>query len=589
MLFLEKARIKITDLKKQIREYLVGAYGSRGNLFSPASPYGQILEVVENLQHLNLFYIEDSINEMNIETATKQRSIYGLARLTGHNPTRIISASGEISIKFVPGANTDMNSTYIRLQNFSKIKNVENGLMYTIFLESNESIISTSSNDIYTFRVVQGEIEDQTVRSRGTPLQSFNFTSGKSIEQNHVTVFVNGEAYEQEASLYDMNKDQKACMVKTGIGDGIDVIFGNEDNGFIPAPGALIRVEYLTSQGTSGNIGYKSSGITFKLVDEVITDNGESVDLNEYVKIGMEKPIILGSESENPELTKLILGSNSRSLILARDDNYEHFLSRYGLFSYVNAYTTFDDDYIDDDNVVYLFIVPDVMRYLDKNSDYFTTNVANFALSGDEKDKVYQVLEESKRQMLTAKVEIINPIIKKYGLNIYLGIFDDVKNVAGLRAKIYDKISEYMLNVRRRDKIPRSDLIAILEGVDGIDSVSISFISEENETAIRNGFYFTTDYTIDRVRQIRTPITRKVTLSDGDNPNLGLDEFGDIILAQNELPVIRGGWTDRNNVTYEDGVDDSVISSVNIMIKGRVGNDMNAKLRNQAKESIRSK
>jgi hypothetical protein len=61
------------------------------------------------------------------------------------------------------------------------------------------------------------------------------------------------------------------------------------------------------------------------------------------------------------------------------------------------------------------------------------------------------------------------------------------------------------------------------------------------------------------------------------NPNydpsltLGLDpELGDIIFEPSEIPVIRGGWIDRNDIVYQDTVDGLGMKSVNIYKKGSI-------------------
>ena len=46
--------------------------------------------------------------------------------------------------------------------------------------------------------------------------------------------------------------------------------------------------------------------------------------------------------------------------------------------------------------------------------------------------------------------------------------------------------------------------------------------------------------------------------------------MGDIIFEPNEIPIIRGGWFDRNNVYYEDTVEGSSLKSVNVIKKGVV-------------------
>ena len=108
-------------------------------------------------------------------------------------------------------------------------------------------------NAIYNFRVIQGELEEQSVISNGKKLQSYNFSSNKAIENDNVEVFVNGEPMGLVDSLYDLTRDERGVIVKTGINGGIDVYFGNEDFGYIPPNGAQILVRYINSSGIRGN------------------------------------------------------------------------------------------------------------------------------------------------------------------------------------------------------------------------------------------------------------------------------------------------------------------------------------------------
>jgi hypothetical protein len=52
---------------------------------------------------------------------------------------------------------------------------------------------------------------------------------------------------------------------------------------------------------------------------------------------------------------------------------------------------------------------------------------------------------------------------------------------------------------------------------------------------------------------------------------IGIDStLGDIIFEAEELPIIRGGWYDRNGIYYTDSVDGIGMKSVNIIKKGVV-------------------
>ena len=58
----------------------------------------------------------------------------------------------------------------------------------------------------------------------------------------------------------------------------------------------------------------------------------------------------------------------------------------------------------------------------------------------------------------------------------------------------------------------------------------------------------------------------------------GLDELGDIVINKDELPVIRGGWTDRRGVYYSEGIYSDKPCSVNITVKKMTKQDLNARL-----------
>ena len=79
---LQKNKAKIADLLSQTFDLIQARYSMSEQLFTVASVWGQIIFVLENLSQLILFFIEDSITELNINQATRESSIYGLATLS---------------------------------------------------------------------------------------------------------------------------------------------------------------------------------------------------------------------------------------------------------------------------------------------------------------------------------------------------------------------------------------------------------------------------------------------------------------------------------------------------------------------------
>jgi len=586
MSILKPNKIKVGQIFTEIGDYLNSVYSTRGDVYSTASPFGQILTVMQAYFQMIFLYLEDAIVEQNITTASKTKSIYGFARITGHNPTRAISSQGTIKLKWKPSV-VDVNMSYAIIVDKAKLICENNNLPYFIQLGSSTGNIKIAKNEskFIELKIIQGESESQTKIGTGKALQSYNFQSNKPIDNDNVYVTVNGEPFEIIDSLYDMRKGDKLCMVKTGLSGGIDLYFGNEDYGYIPPEGSNITIDYVKTDGFAGNVFGKTSSISFKWVDPFYSNTGEEVDPNEYMGVNVEKPIILGADGEDPQLTKLIAPKMSRSFVLANPENYVSLLSRFN-YSFVDAYTTFDDDYIDDDNVVYLFLIPDIERRLSKNTDYFTTNLENFYLDEAEKTGVYKYINQTGQQMISSELEIVDPTLTRYVMNVFLRIYDTA-NATNLNTEIVNKITDYLLKVRRRDKVPKSDLIAMIEAVEGVDSVNITFISEVNEVAIKNGYYIRKDTSFDAIRGLQTIKETKVTVPSGSDPNLGLDDFGDVKIGLNEMPVFRGGWYDRFGNYYEDGISSTQYSSVNIIIKEVIRDTIAVKQMNQNKKTIK--
>ena len=590
-LILDKVQIQDQALKTQVENYLFKEYAKRDQNFTETSPYGQILQVLEELNKLQYFYLEDALNERNTETAFKQKSIRGLARLSGHNPYRSISAKGEISLKIKPGAANLIGGNNIEIQNYTKLKCQNNSLDYLITLSSDSVLIPKNSQEFIYFNIIQGELAEETFQSDGTALQSFTIDNRTQvIENDRVKIFVNGQEYKNFESIYEMNKGDLGVIIKTGINGQVDIYFGNEDYGTIPELGQVIKVEYIKTAGSAGNLGISENQIIFEFDEDATLGDGQVIDLNEVFDIRITKKITLGSDGENTDLTKYLLNKNSRALVLANPDNYVHFLRRYNQFSFIYAYNTYGDQYLDDDNIVYVFLMPDITKKVSSNSDYFSTNIDNFYIDAQTKEAVYNAVNTSGSQFISAEMKIIDPVVKRYAVNVYLRVFDDITSEESIEAEVVNKIGEYFLNLERRDKIPRSDLIRVIEEIDGVDSVSVNFISGANEEAIRNGFYFkevsynnkqTSDVLLDQLRNntdntldinLSSDVTQteKIIVNPVQDPMIGIDSFGDIVIGNRELPILRGGFIDRNSVEYKDGIDPENLSAVNVIFKDSI-------------------
>jgi hypothetical protein len=560
---LSKNQAKISDLISQTFELIQARYGMSNQLFTVASVWGQIIFVLDNLSQFVLFFIEDSITELNINTATRESSIYGLATLAGHNPTRNISAKGEVTIKWNGKNIEDVGGSAVLIPRNSQIKCVNNGKFYLLKFPNEYTRLNLDGTAILRCSIMEGTLAANQYTGSGGFLQSFNISSrGTSgIENFEVYVKVNGEEWKRYDSLYDIPRNGKGYLVKSSLISGIDVFFGNRDFGLPPAPGTAIEVTYLESAGSGGNLILDDSSQAIFTFDSDGTDLfGNTVTLSDVLQVSCTIAPQMGANQESVDLTRLIAPKTSRSFVLANPTNYITFFEKFGQFSIIEAFTTFDDQYIDDDNIIYLILVPDIQLTLKSNETYFDIPVSRFKLTQPQRDRIYQLLDESGQKIVTTEVKILDPVIKRYVVNIALTMFEG-NDPDTLKTTITNTLSDYFLNIRRRDKIPRSDLIAAIEQIEGVDSVSLYFVGEENEAA-----------------KAQNP----------NSPEIGFDEFGDIVMGKDEIVIISGGWDDRNGIFYDLGAGMETLSSINIDIRAIVPYTYNARVNGLLKSSLKT-
>lgn len=589
-------RLKFSELYEDALKYIKATYKAVGQSFNTASPFGQLLQVTLHLGRMIFYYIEDSITGLNIRTAYRPDQVKGLAMLAGHDSSRPISARGACRIYYVDKGNSDLTGNICYIPNKTQIVSKLNGVTYTVFFGAANAKITMNTGNYVEANLIQGIIKLQQATGTGLSLQSYNFAERNysEVDQYHVIVYVNGEPWEQVKSLIDLGYNQKGCIVRTGINSGLDIFFGNGDMGAIPEKGSSIIVEYIVSDGTQGNLHKvdANAGNNWEFEGEGVLADGTSVKLDGNFKVSLTSDILFGTMPEDMGLTQLIAPHVSRSFVLANETNYNYFFRRMNMFSEIGIYrgtnstngnqaiilardnakdqyesskSAYDDaveyygansdaaqynysemqkylsiyNYTSSkltentyrDNTVYIYLVPDITKRISSGQNYFNCSEDLFYLSEDEQENIINLLNYSGQRILTIENRIISPKTARFAVNVHAKIWEgyeekDIYN-SGLSA-----LSDYFLNFSRKDIIPVSDIIALFEAIDGVDSVRVSFDADVKNSEIygQDNFY-------------------------------GIDSYGDIVLTRNNiindedpvkdvLPLIRGGFTSPDGVEY---------------------------------------
>jgi len=604
-------RIGLSQLYEDAERYIKGVYNANEKEFTTASPFAQLLSVIIHLGRMILFYIETSITEMNIETAYQARSVRGLAQLTGHVPSRGMAARGTLNMTYNHTAE-NAGETII-LRNYTKIVNTANGLTYLAVFSSPTLQLTIGANDSkIEIPIIQGNIKYQQGTGTGEALQSFNFANkvDNIVDDFFVNVYVNGKRWEAVESILDMTYEQEACIIKTSMNGGIDVFFGTGNNGKIPVKGATILCEYIVSAGEAGNVDNEEYENYWKFSDPGYDLNGDQIDLNEIYNLSSASDILFGCAGEDINMTRKLAPHASRSFVLANSTNYKTFLSKLNIFSVIDVFSGFNssedkrtedeynaamsayvsakerytnqvkltgedseaarilladmnekksaltsakiryDESTLDDNVIYLYLVPDIKKRIGESETYFNCAESRFKLTDDEKTAVLDLIDNSGAKVLTIENRIIDPIYARFAINIFVQIYSDYE-FNTVKSYIISEISEYLMTSTRRERYPISDIIKIVEAVPGVDSVTAYFDADkENEKIFGEG-----KYGIDEYGDIY--LTRSVS-----------DKFGNLLEINNIQPLFRGNFTSFRNISYEDSLD-GLIGPVNITLRGK--------------------
>lgn len=424
---------------------------------------------------------------------------------------------------------------------------------------------------------------------------NFTERNYREIEQYFLNIYVNNEPWTIVPHLEDLSYNQKGVVVRSGITSGIDVFFGNSVYGKIPDEGAVILVEYIVSDGIGGNLDMEyvnNTSDAWRFTSQALLEDNSEVSINDNFSLKLQTDVIFGAQSEDITMTQLLAPHASRAMVLANETNYKYFLMRTGQFSTVEvikgyasqeanaqaqvSYQMAQDEYytaynnwqaiaasdgesssaaqqasqvvqqklsnmqiaarrVDDtdmpDNSVYLLLIPDIRKRISSSDNYFTCNESLFTLTEDEQYNILQMIEDSGQKIITMENRILEPKMPRFSINADVKLWEGY-NKDSVYAACLKAVSDYLLQQTRKDMIPLSDLTAIFEGIDGIDSVRVWFDADVNNQEIyqNTGFY-------------------------------GIDDFGDVVLTRtytgsngntrdvrDVLPLFRGGFTSPDGV-----------------------------------------
>lgn len=525
-----------------IRNYLSKTLIKNGESYGNSTIFGQFINVLNAAIQNIMLYIEDAFIEQNKYTAQRKKSIYGLASLSGYQPSTGKATGVQLKLNFTPSNTTGLN---IILNNKESLTCTQNGLQYNIILPQEVVVLSMAvDNSTKYIYAVQGKFETQSFISSGGKFYTQNFKYIGNIDIDYLEVYINDEKWERTYSVYDMTPNGKQFTYSVNYAGGLDIIFGNDVHGQSLKNGDIIRISYLTHDGELGNMDINKN--TYFVFDNMLKDiSGESVNGNDIFNItfATSDPISSGSNSESKDQVKNMIGYNSRSIVMTTPENYKNFINKFSFCGYNRTWSDRGSMSIQS------LIIKNYALNLSDGKDYFNLTQKDFILSNQQKKSIQNAVEINGNQLAGITYNIVDPEIYKYALYLYIKPKSQDCDKIYITQQIRELVGDFFANINSDLYIPKSDITNLIKNnISAIDGVNIYFLSEKNETAIINKQYINKTEQYNPAKGTYDSKTETIYLYDGENPNLGLDDHGNIYLENNNsFPVLMGGWKYKNN------------------------------------------
>lgn len=539
-----------------VKIYLQKSLESLGDRYSHGQIFSVIFDGIKGVMQNAMFYIEDALVEQNIYTAARKKSIYSLAKLSGYEAYYGSSAVGIIKANvYINNGLPENVSTKINILNYSKVVDKSTGIKYMIMLDTNKYVIDINAPlTTHEFKIVQGEYVTSFYTASGEALEKVSIDVNNLFDRDYISVYVNGERWQCVSSLYDMTADSKECILTVGYENSFDIIFGNGVHGKIPAYGDSVEVKFITHNGSNGNIATPLLS-KFEFFSPGYDSYGNNVNLNKYMKLSLSNVVSGGTDADSIEFVRSMIGYNSRSNVIASEENFILFFKRFSFIGQINVWAERNT------MTIMATCTSNVIENLTEISQYYNLTSNDFLLSEKQKSMIVNTLENSKKTFVGVSLKFQDPIIRKYAIFCYIKtnsvyakktIEEDVKYI----------FAKYFMNLKENTQfISKSDLVNLGSTCnENIESFDIDIISEANESGFYNGYYET--YVMEKVDDTYIYTKTKKLYESGSHP--GLDIAGNISLdTKLEIPVLLGNFPYYAEKTKTGKSDNVRIDAVN--------------------------
>lgn len=261
--------IRVTELdfdtiKTNLKDYLRGQSAFTDYDFE-ASNLSVLIDLLAYNTHYNAVLANMVNNEMFLDTALKRSSVVSLAKHLSYTPRSTRSATALVDIEV---SNVTGSPNFITLDRYKLFNTIIDGEALTFY--NIESAVATPENGVYTFNNVtlyQGRQLDYFYTVGATPGPTEKFViPNQAVDTRTVQVAVQysgTSSYSQNYVLVDTIVDVEATsnvfFLEENAEGFYQIYFGDGVVGRKLATGDIVKISYIVSDGTAGNVSTNAS------------------------------------------------------------------------------------------------------------------------------------------------------------------------------------------------------------------------------------------------------------------------------------------------------------------------------------------
>ena len=406
------------------------------------------------VEQLN-YYIDNVAREMYITTARRYSSMIKLTRLIDYRVRAKIGSTVDIKVTALDGNGDPFNLTADYTFNSGIIVNTPDGVKFVT--QRKATIFKGTSSVVIGAR--QGELVSNENLGTATSDQNQYFALNESYRHDSLQIIINSITWEFRNTLAFSGPQDKHFIVQVNESKQSFVVFGNGINGAIPPSGQTIYGTYYKCLGISGNV----DADTINSFDSS-TEPTPPVNVASFL-ITNELPAVGGLEVEDLERIRRNAPLSIRTLGRAvTEQDYRDIAM---LVPGVGKSSVSFDKQL---KKVSIYVCPEEggtasLQLLQDVEDYFDDKkmISTFILAqaaGETKLRIkLTATAKFRRDTTQTRSDIISSLKTNYGFN-------------------GSKINK---------SIRRSDIIALIDGLDKVDYLSLDKLTTKPYPRITNG------------------------------------------------------------------------------------------------------